>query len=236
MSSVNAAKWWPIQRAGAAGSRPHRSAAPRTFAAACDSAPTAALGCQNHHAVAQIARPQRRASGADEQQLRFAATDRESGEPVGELLADRDRASAVPGLRAGELTIDDRAAHVNPRLLDSKSASMRPSAIASEIRKPVEANKSNNGHQPSGISAKAALVARVSESVARQTRKRGRAAVAARGSPVANYPRAGRPGQRGAGRTAVAAQRCAPSDRRADARPRCSADTTNPRTPGRDAR
>jgi hypothetical protein len=73
------------------------------------------FGGRNHHAVAQIARPQPRAAGADEQQLGFAAIGRESGEPLGEVTTDRDRAPPVPGLRAGELTVDDRAAHMDSR-------------------------------------------------------------------------------------------------------------------------
>ena len=50
------------------------------------------FGGRDHHAVAQIARPQRRAAGADEHQLGFAAIGRESGEPLGEVTTDRDRA------------------------------------------------------------------------------------------------------------------------------------------------
>ena len=49
-------------------------------------------------------------------QLRVATSDDDRWQPRGERVADRDRASAVPRLGAGELAVDDRAAHVDPRL------------------------------------------------------------------------------------------------------------------------
>ena len=61
--------------------------------------------------MSSAARPERR-----QQQLRVATSDDDRWQPRGERVADRDRASAVPRLGAGELAVDDRAAHVDPRL------------------------------------------------------------------------------------------------------------------------
>jgi hypothetical protein len=66
---------------------------------------TRSFGGRDHHAVAEVARTQHGTLGADEEQLRFAAVGCESGQPLGEVTTDRDRAPAVPGLRAGELAV-----------------------------------------------------------------------------------------------------------------------------------
>ena len=76
-----------------------------------------ALGGRDHHAIAQVARPQRRTLSADEQQLGLAAIGDERHELPREPATNRNRTPAMPGLRGAELSADDRTPDTEPRLV-----------------------------------------------------------------------------------------------------------------------
>ena len=177
------------------------------------------------------------ALGSDEQQVGLVAVGGERREPVGELVADRDRASAVAGLRAGELTVDDRAAHMDPRVLrvqvdvhhtqrDRLGDPQTGRRQQLEERAPAVGDL---GQQPRELLArqKASLVELVGAAASppRQQDHRLRA--------IAEQPG---PGGVREGRTAAAARRCTPSGRRGGDRRRRSAGTASRRTPRARAR
>jgi hypothetical protein len=70
---------------------------------------------RDEHAVAQVAGPQNGTLGATDEQRGLGLAGRERVQSSGELEADRDGASAVTGLGRGELSVDDRSAHVDAR-------------------------------------------------------------------------------------------------------------------------
>ncbi|HEX5923456.1 MAG TPA: hypothetical protein VFY45_06465 [Baekduia sp.] len=80
------------------------------------------------HAVAQIGWPQRRSLRATKEQLGLAAAGHDLLQPVGQLEADRDGASAVPGLGRRELPVDDRSAHVDASRVDIEPGVHDPQA------------------------------------------------------------------------------------------------------------
>jgi len=116
----------------------------------------------------------------------------------------------------------------------SRSASMTRRASASAIRRPVAASSSKSGCHSSGISASGrASCWRVRK---RRSSNRVRAYASAARSPAPRHRGAGRPGRRGAGRTAEATRRCAPSGQWVGDRPRRSGGIASRRTHAHGAR